>query len=152
MNNKKKKQIEADYNKILKDLEKKYGSKETNNFQLLKIGKKLFGNRFKGVYASDRIPVLKKGEFSIVNLDDSNKPGSHWIAIARENNKMSYIYDSFGRKTYKILPELFQSGNGIVLETENDAEQNESEENCGQRCLSALMIYKKYGGQGFKYI
>ncbi len=146
-----KRKAENDYIKFLKKIEKKYGSGETNNNQLLKIGRKIFGTKFIGVFASDQIPVMKHKEIAIVNLDDSSEPGSHWVSIVKDNNK-TYIYDSYGRKTYKILPELVQSGNGIILETENDIEQSRIQQNCGQRCIASLQIYNKYGVNGFKYI
>lgn len=147
-----KKKAERDYLTFLKKIEKKHGNKETNNEQLHKIGRKMFGEKFKGVYASDKIPVMKNNQYAIVNLDDSTQVGSHWVSLIKEGNK-SLVYDSFGRKTYKILPKLVQSGKGgIILETENDAEQNKIEENCGQRCLASLEIYNKYGWNGLKYI
>lgn len=146
-----KKKAERDYVKFLKQIENKYGSNETNNKQLLKIARKFFGPRFIGVFSSDHIPVMKNKQIAIVNLDDSSEPGSHWISIIKVKNK-TYIYDSFGRKTFKILPELIQSGNGVILETENDPEQCKLEENCGQRCIASLMVYDKYGVDGFKYI
>ena len=94
---------------------------------------------------------MKTKTYAIVNLDDSTQVGSHWVAIVKEKNK-TYIYDSFGRKTYKILPELVQSGNGIIKETENDAEQGKEMEDCGQRSLASLMVYDKYGWNGLKHI
>jgi len=146
-----KKKAEKDYLIFLKSIEKKHGNMETNTSELTKIGKKMFGGRFRGVYSSDRIPIMKNKQYAIINLDDSTQGGSHWVSLIKEGNK-SLVYDSFGRKTYKILPELVQSGNGIVLETENDAEQHHVEENCGQRSLAALKVYDKYGWKGLKYI
>ncbi len=146
-----KQKAEAEYEKILRHIEDKYGNKETNNVQLDKIGHKLFNNKFKGVYAADTIPVLPEDSYAIVNLDESNKPGSHWVAVVKHNDH-SYIYDSFGRKTFKILPSIIQSGNGLVEMTENDAEQDDLEENCGQRSLAALCIYNRYGWDGLKHI
>ena len=31
----------------------------------------------------------------IINLQDSNQPGSHWIALKRVNNTI-FVFDSFG--------------------------------------------------------
>ena len=31
----------------------------------------------------------------IINLQDSNQPGSHWIALKRDNNTI-FVFDSFG--------------------------------------------------------
>ena len=40
----------------------------------------LTSERFCGVYARDEIRDKGKG-FYVVNLDESTKPGSHWICI-----------------------------------------------------------------------
>lgn len=146
-----KEKAEHDYHIFLKKIENKYGNKETNTDELNMIGNKMFNTKFKGVFASDNIPKMKNNRYAIINLDDSSERGSHWVSLIKENNK-SLVYDSFGRKTYKILPNLIQSGNGVILETENDSEQSKLEENCGQRCLAALKVYDKYGWDGLKHI
>ena len=147
-----KKKAEKLYDDYLRQIEDKYGNKETDTLQLNKMGKGLFGNKYIGTFPSDKIPIMKGGEYAIVNLDDSSKMGSHWVGLVKDHNNLSYVYDSFGRKTTKIIPALIQSGNGIIKMTENDAEQDKLEENCGQRCISALMVYNKYGWAGLKWI
>jgi len=151
MTNITKDQAEQAYEQYLKQIESKYGNMETNSDELHKIGKKLFKRKFAGVFASDQIPQMRGGQYAIVNLDDSSQPGSHWVSLVKESDKM-YVYDSFGRKTIKILPNLIQSGNGVVMETENDAEQKKVEENCGQRSLASLCVYDNYGYAGLKHI
>ena len=49
------------------------GSGSKNNEDLEKIGIYLFGSLFKGVYASDQMPLLKDNEMCIVNTDDSKR-------------------------------------------------------------------------------
>lgn len=142
---------ENKYNQYLRQIEAKYGNKETDNEQLHKWGKSILGNKFKGVYASDQIPRLRNNEMIIVNLDKSNEKGSHWVGIAK-HARFNILYDSFGRKTFKIIPSLVQSGNGVTLETENDKEQRELESNCGQRSLAALKVFKNYGVYALKHI
>jgi len=139
------------YEKYLNSIENIHGSGETNGGQLHKIGKKMFKNKFRGVFPSDEIPVFRSGEYSIINLDSGDQPGSHWVACVKKNKK-TYVYDSFGRKTIKIIPSLIQSGNGIIVESENDKEQARKEDNCGQRCLAALQVYNNHGVEALKYI
>ena len=146
-----KQQAELLYDNYLRSIQNRYGSAETNSQQLNRIGKSMFKSKFRGVFASDRIPQMVGGQYAIVNLDDSSKSGSHWVAVAKGNTK-SYLYDSFGRKKYKILPKLLQSGNGIVLEPEHDAEQHIKEENCGQRCLAWLKVYQTHGWSSARHI
>ena len=106
----------------------------TGEDELRKAGKHLFGRRFKGVFAADEIPrMLRSGESCILNLDKRNQPGSHWIAIVKD--KEIITYDSFGRK-------LTNSRH-----TETDAEQHPIEENCGQRCIAWLCVYYEYGAE-----
>lgn len=44
----------------------------------------------------DQLPTRKrKIECGILNLDDSNGPGTHWVAYYKYNNN-AYYFDSFG--------------------------------------------------------
>ena len=96
------------YNYYLNLLEKVLGKGETYGDDLDNVGKKLFENKWRGVYPSDRVPKLKDGDMAIVNLDKHDEPGSHWIAVAlRKNNLL--VYDSFGRSTSRILKSLYDS-------------------------------------------
>lgn len=142
---------EKEYESILKRIIKKYGNNETYSDTLFMAGKSYFGNKFIGVFSSDKIPKLLKNQMAIINLDKSNNSGSHWVAIVK-NSKKIYLYDSFGRKVHKILPSLLSSNNGVVIETEEDKEQEIDEENCGQRCLAFLKIFDKYNWIGAKHI
>lgn len=123
------------------------GNDTTYEGELEKVGIKLFGLKFKGVYPSDKIPILNDlKSYAILNLDKSNEAGSHWVAIAHENNK-TFLYDSFGRKGTKIIPTLYHSGNGRIINTDLDKEQKEEETNCGARSMSFLLFFDKYGSK-----
>ena len=54
----------------------------------------------------------------IINLQNSNQPGSHWIALKRDNNVI-YLFDSFGIgylsigifkvfKNFKIIKNIYR--------------------------------------------
>ena len=77
---------------------------------------------------------------AIINLDEHDEPGSHWIAMVKHNNDL-LVYDSFGRKTTDILPNF----NKEVIDTDYDAEQQINEDNCGARCVAFLNVYDKLG-------
>ncbi len=67
---------------------------------------------FKGVYAIDeidKIPVSNKMGV-ILNLDKSNQPGSHWVAlyIDADKDKSVEYYDSFAEDPPKSLNERFK--------------------------------------------
>ena len=133
------------YNKALDEISKRIGNKTTFTSDLNMMGKELFGSKFKGVYPSDKIPILTDQQpYAILNLDKSNEPGSHWIAIAKENGKIS-IYDSFGRDSKDIIPTVHKSGNGKVINSDQDVEQKLIETNCGGRSLAWLFIFDNYG-------
>lgn len=138
------------YKKYFKKIVKIMGNKSTYDNELKTIGNKLFDNNFVGVYPSDKIPHLKPKQFIIVNLDKSNQPGSHWIGIVKDKKGL-LIYDSFGRKSIKIIPSIYKQYKNIV-DTEYDKEQKVKEYNCGQRVLSFLMVYFNKGFDYAKYI
>ena len=94
------------------------------------------------------IPKLTlKTPYCIVNVDKSDMPGSHWMAIAKdtEGGKGAILYDSFGRKNSKIIPSLQFSGNGGIIDCDRDAEQKISEDNCGARSIAWLIMYDTFG-------
>ena len=141
----KEKRAEKIFNDITKQIEKVIGhGNETYTNELERIGKQIFRNKFVGVFPSDKIPKLNNNNYTIINLDKSDEEGSHWVALAKRDNEI-YIFDSFGRDTYKILPSIKQSGNGLVKMTDPDRNQKDHEVNCGQKSLAWLCILDRYG-------
>ena len=113
-------------------------SNTTGEDELKAAGQNLFGDLFRGVYAADELTVprmLLKNQCCVVNLDERESGGSHWIALAQDGGGL-LVYDSFGRSVV----------DGDVIHTENDAEQSMVETNCGQRCLAWLSVYHRFGG------
>ena len=52
-------------------------------------------SRFNGVYARDNVPkITKKGAY-IINLDEYENNGTHWIALFVKTNEVIYFH-SFG--------------------------------------------------------
>ena len=145
---------ELEYNKILKDITDAMGDKSTFLSELNGVGRKLLGVKFHGVYPSDKIPRLNDlSPYCILNLDKSNEPGSHWVALAKlEDKNASVIYDSFGRDHMKIIPNLQYSGNGRIIQPEDDSEQHVLELSCGQHCLGFLLFLDRYGIKNALYI
>ena len=136
------------YNDVLKVVEGVLGSTTTYQRDLVTLGKRLFGVKFRGVFAADRIPKMNNGQYSILNLDKASEPGSHWIAVVKSAGDM-LVYDSFGRSSKKIIPSVFKSGNGSVIDTEYDIEQADSQLNCGARSITALLVYHIWGREMF---
>ena len=51
--------------------------------------------RYMGSFPSDFVPNLPNVMFAIINLQPSNKPGEHWIMIAKFHHEL-YFADSLG--------------------------------------------------------
>ena len=73
-----------------------------------------------GCFSKDQIKLIEnnKGMIMIINLQDSNQPGSHWIALKGVNNTI-FVFDSFGigykpmdifkiYKNYKIITNIYR--------------------------------------------
>jgi hypothetical protein len=124
------------------------GNKSTYMNDLDRVGRKLLGVKFKGVYPSDKIPKLNDLKpYCILNLDKSTQSGSHWVSVAKIHGEdSSIIYDSFSRPAKKIIPVLLNSGNGKIINSDlSDNEQKIEETDCGARSLSFLVVLDKYG-------
>ena len=148
-----KERAEKLYKKILQIMRAKVGDSTTYLSTLQNAGNKLFGNKFLGVFASDQLPLeIKKKQLCIANLDKSWQSGSHWIALGRDkSSNILYVYDSFGRNIYQIMPSLKRYTN--IQSTERDREQNpKTQFDCGARCLTFLYILDKHGGKYAKWI
>jgi len=136
---------DAIYNTLLRRVEKMLGNETTFSNDLNNVAKSLLGSKFKGIFTADKLPKLTKIQpYAIVNLDSSWEEGSHWIALAKSGKKIIF-YDSFGRPSKSILPLLKGGGGTTIVNTEDDAEQEIQETNCGQRSIVWLLLFDKYG-------
>ena len=142
------KNINSTYNSTLKLICKLIGhNKTTTNFELNRIGKTLFNNKFAGCFPIDKIPKLNSlQKYCILNLDNSRGSGSHWISCVFDNGNY-ILYDSFGRCHTKIINKKYIKRINIIntdIEPSN-MDQKVSQFNCGQRALAALVIYDLHG-------
>ena len=104
------------------------------NFELLDAAKKLNISNFRGVFSRDELPKKpRRTECGVLNLDDSNGSGSHWVVFSKNGNEQIY-FDSYG------LPpptELLQYLRGQVLYNSERIQPN-NEVFCGHLCLYML--------------
>jgi hypothetical protein len=125
------------------------GKKVTFGRDLTRMGHKLFGRKYAGTFPADMIPDLdNQTRYTILNLDNSDQPGSHWIAcgFAPQTGKV-LVYDSFGRQTNDIIPSLVNKfGSGLEM-VDDDPEQDIHEQDCGARCLAFLYVLDRKGGR-----
>jgi putative methionine-R-sulfoxide reductase with GAF domain len=138
---------EHKFNQYLNHIHKIMGhNRSTYANELQHFSKKMFKHKFKGVYASDKYPKLKKNQSMIINVDKSNEPGSHWLGVYCYDNNRYLIFDSFGRPSVKLIPHF---GSGInLMDTDYDKNQLKSQSDCGQRCIAFLNVCHN---DGFKY-
>ena len=130
------------YEKVLMYIEDIIGSGKTNNIQLYKICKQIFGDLFLNVYSSDEFPkYVKENQCFIINTDPKNKPGTHWIAVYKYKNKF-WCYDSFNRPV-KTLSKYFKNKN--IISTNIDRDQSYNEYSCGARSVGWTVLAHKYG-------
>ena len=133
------------YNQLVSVIEKRLGKNTTtDNTELHRVGRELFGARFKGVYARDGLPALTAKEpYAVVNNKAAASGGEHWLGIARiPRTGRVLVYGSYGRSHKTLLPGALPPGSH---DTDRDIEQNVSELNCGQRSLAWLAVFDKLG-------
>ena len=133
-------EILKSFDNTLMQIEDILGDKTTNNLQLFKLGKMLFGDRFVNVFCSDDNITLKNNEMCVINTDPHNKPGLHWLALYKYRN-VYYVFDSFGRDV-KTLSKYFKYKKWCNIEF-NRIESYKSS-SCGELCLTWLLIFDKY--------
>lgn len=141
-----------EFNKTVKYLEDNIFHKntDTDNTELNKVCKELFGSEFGGIYPEDmNINFNDKKSYYIFNTDKSTGSGIHWIAVYVDHeNKHVYVFDTFHRQISKLTPDLYldiKNDGFKVKTTANKIHQKDCQLDCGQRSLSLLILIKKYG-------
>jgi hypothetical protein len=127
----------------------RFGHGETDNVQLDEVGKDLFGEEWRGVYAADDLPPEEGYSHCwIVNVDDRKDGGSHWLGCYSQTPRSTpLVFDSFARDLHKLMGKDF-----FGKPTESDIDQKIEETDCGQRSLAFLMVCHKHGEQAGKYV
>lgn len=107
---------------------------------------------FVGVFPSDQIPLIQPSfivKCLIINLDPSNKPGSHWVALSYHRNKLGRnemeYFDSYGFPPYLTIP---IRGKNWHLSYNRTRFQKEKSVVCGQHCVH--FVDKRLAGVDFK--
>lgn len=92
---------------------------------------------FRGVFMKDNLPkVMWKNESGIINLDNSEGPGTHWVCYKRFGSKV-YYFDSFGNlQPPKEVEKYFNSAKNIFYNYERQQPNNTVI--CGHLCLEFL--------------
>jgi len=140
-------------NENFSDLKKMmHNDSTTSNNELDIFGKKLYGNKYIGTYPADTFvnkiyPEMKDGNISVVNIDNHNQSGEHWVSFMKIGNKL-YGYDSYGKNIKKYNP-VFKKLK--IIQDTNDGEQtlSFSDKSCGQHALIIWKIMENFGPKNF---
>lgn len=142
----------------------KDGLNENEIAKLVKlVGGRKLNKAFIGVYSIDELDQVaskvkpnSKAAF-ILNLDESTKPGSHWVAcwIDPTDSKSIEYYDSFGRdpperflKDLDLVVNALKCDEYLMLKFNKVVQQSVSSGNCGWFAIKFLIERSK--GIGFK--
>jgi hypothetical protein len=112
-------------------------NKALTNHDLFKYASCLKIPFFRGVYMKDLLPKkIWKNETGIVNLDNSDGPGTHWVCYKKLNETV-YYFDSFGNlPPPNELQRYFHSAKKVFYNY--DREQPDNTSICGHLCLEFL--------------
>lgn len=98
---------------------------------------------FRGCFMKDELPKRPwKNECGILNLNNSNQPGSHWVAWVKNDKKKIY-FDSYGdcnppKEVVKYL------GKDNLFYTTGKFQDYDDPPMCGHLCLDFISNFKKY--------
>ena len=111
--------------------------KPLSNFDLMEWVKKLKIKNLRGIYSRDRLPNKIQKECGIINLDDIQGPGTHWVCYRNLDSVVEY-FDPFGLiMPSEALKYFNTSGKQIVYSI--DEIQNRNTVLCGYWCLYYLI-------------
>ena len=96
-----------------------------SNFEIMNWVEYLKIKNFKGVISRDKIPTKVKdipGQCFIINLDDTEGPGTHWVAVKVTADFVNY-FDSFGMQPPQELVNLCYTFNKLYIKPVSRFEQ-----------------------------
>ena len=121
-----------------------------NDFTIDKIlqSKKEMRDHFIGVFSADTLPSYAQTGYYIVNLDTSNKPGSHWVALKISKSKCKNEYfDSYGLPPPTLHFKKFMRYNYTF---NSKRLQHSLSTTCGQWCI--YYVWRKCQGWSLRNI
>ena len=122
--------------------------KPLSNFDLMDWVKKLGIKHFRGIYSRDVLPNKIRKECGIINLDDIQGPGTHWVCYRNLDSVVESLpvveyLDPFGLiMPNEALRYFNTSGKQIVYSI--DEIQSRSTVLCGYWCL--YYLYERQRG------
>ena len=100
------------------------------------------------VCSNDNIPSQFRGKLTktaIVNIQDSDQGGSHWVLAMIFDDEFSIYFDPFGVSPRLAVQKFLKQGNRkILVSTESIQEMRAT--SCGYWCLYALYLITNVTG------
>jgi len=116
-------------------------NKPLTNFELIDAVKKLNIPNFRGVFMRDTLPKKpRRIECGILNLDDSNGVGHHWVNFLKNGNEKIY-FDSYGLPPPTELVKYLKS----PVYYNSERIQPDGQVFCGHLCLYVLKVVMSDG-------
>ena len=104
---------------------------------------------FMGCFSKDQIKLIENNKSMIINLQDSNQPGSHWIALKRVKNSI-FIFDSFGIGYIPVG--IFKVFKNLEIITNIYRIQDISSNLCGMFCVLFILYDIKIKNNFIKFL
>jgi hypothetical protein len=103
-------------------------------------------SHFRGVFMRDSLPqTVLPVECGVVNLDDSDGPGTHWVAYYKRGREAIY-FDSYGLDPPRELVQYMRCS----IQTQTFQLQGPKDVICGHLCIHVL--HRLAAGDTFKDI
>lgn len=137
--------LKKEFNQIKNKLIREFGRDAMYEDEVTEVARRYLGNKYLGTFPVDKVPI-KPGSM-IVNVDKHYQPGSHWASVYITTRTI-YVYDSFARKSKKLLKMLHDKGKKLgykVVDVNEKADQKGGSMVCGMISLAWLVMVDKYG-------
>ena len=104
---------------------------------------------FIGCYSKDQIFLIENNKSIIMNLQNSNQPGSHWITLKRVKNSI-FIFDSFRIGYLPVC--IFKVFKNLKIITNIYRIQDISSNLCGMFCVLFILYDIKNKNDFVKFL
>ena len=139
--------IRKKYIETLGELERTSPIKFYDNKQLTDMAmNSRLGHKFNICDSYDLFRPNDRKPYSILNTDDSQSSGTHWVGVYQDGRYM-LVYDSFARSRRLMQPfvQMMKKQGFEVVFVNRGKDQSEQQLNCGLRSLLYIIFVDKYG-------
>ena len=95
------------------------------------------------ILTKDKLPSLSplnNSQFLVINLDNSDGSGTHWVALCRHDNRVEY-YDSFGLTYGKTVDDYIDRHADVDVYINSEREQHIDSARCGFYCMRFIQDF-----------